>query len=146
MDSKLTQYRKSETESKSVAELIVMVYDGAIDNLKKAAELYKAENMQDGYEAMEKAKRFVVHLYTTLDEEKGGEVAANLSEMYAYLIERMNFIQATKDIETINNSIDMLSNIKEGWVGLAEQAKSGQLKNSNNSVDTVRKKSLSISV
>ncbi len=146
MDSKLTQYRKSETESKSVAELIVMVYDGAIDNLRKAAELYKADKMQDGYEAMEKAKRFVVHLYTTLDEEKGGEIAANLSEMYAYLIERMNFIQATKDIETINESIDLLSNIKEGWVGLAEQVKSGQLKNSNNSADIVQKKRLSISV
>ena len=146
MDSKLTQYRKSETGNKSVPELIVMVYDGAIDNLKKAAEFYKAENMQDGYEAMEKAKRFVVHLYTTLDEEKGGEIAANLSELYAYLIERMNFVQATKDIETINDSIDVLSNIMEGWVGLAEQTKSGQKKNSNNSVDTIQKKGLSISV
>ena len=139
------QYRKSETENKSAAELIIMVYDGAIDNLKKAAELYKTEKMQDGYEAMEKAKRFVVHLYTTLDEEKGGEVASNLSAMYAYVIERMNFIQATKDIETINEAINILSNIREGWVGLAEQEKSGQKKNNSNLGDAVQKKGLSIS-
>ena len=145
MDEKLMQYRKSETENKSVAELIIMVYDGAIDNLKKAAELYKTEKMQDGYEAMEKAKRFVVHLYTTLDEEKGGEVAANLSAMYAYVIERMNFIQATKDIETINEAINILSNIREGWVGLAEQEKSGQKKSNSNLGDAVQKKGLSIS-
>ena len=145
MDEKLNQYRKSETENKSVPELIIMVYDGAIDNLKKAVELYKAEKMQDGYEAMEKAKRFVVHLYTTLDEEKGGEIAANLSAMYAFIIERMNFVQATKDIKTINESIDLLSNIKEGWVGLAEQVKSGQKKNGENMGVTVQKKGLSIS-
>jgi len=146
MDEKLSQYRKSETENKTVPELIVMVYDGAIDNLKKAVELYKAEKMQDGYEAMEKAKRFVVHLYTTLDEEKGGDIAANLSDMYAYIIERMNFVQATKDIKTIKESIDLLSNIREGWVGLAEQVKSGQKKNGENMGVTVRKKGLSISV
>lgn len=146
MDEKLSQYRKSETENKTVPELIVMVYDGAIDNLKKAVELYKAEKMQDGYEAMEKAKRFVVHLYTTLDEEKGGDIAANLSDMYAYIIERMNFVQATKDIKTIKESIDLLSNIREGWVGLAAQVKSGQKKNGENMGVTVRKKGLSISV
>lgn len=146
MDEKLSQYRKSETENKTVPELIVMVYDGAIDNLKKAVELYKAEKMQDGYEAMEKAKRFVVHLYTTLDEEKGGDIAANLSDMYAYIIERMNFVQATKDIKTIKESIDLLSNIREGWVGLAAQVKSGQKKNGENMGVTIRKKGLSISV
>ena len=145
MNEKLKQYRKSETENKTVPELIIMVYDGAIDNLRKAAELYKAEKMQDGYEAMEKAKRFVVHLYTTLDEEKGGDIAANLSAMYAYIIERMNFVQATKDIKTINDAIDLLSNIKEGWVGLAKQQKSGQKNNNDNLGATIQKKGLSIS-
>lgn len=145
MNEKLQQYRKSETENKSVIELIIMVYDGAIDNLKKASELYKNEKMQSGYETMEKAKRFVVHLYTTLDEEKGGEVAANLSTMYAYVIERMNFIQATKDIDTIKEIISVLSNIKEGWVGLAEQEKKGQVKSKNNLGATTPKKGLSIS-
>jgi len=145
MNEKLKQYRKSETENKTVPELIIMVYNGAIDNLRKAAELYKAEKMQDGYETMEKAKRFVVHLYTTLDEEKGGEVAANLSAMYAYVIERMNFVQATKDLQTINELVDVLSNIKEGWVGLAEQVKSGKRKNGENMGVTVKKKGLSIS-
>ncbi len=146
MDEKLSQYRKSETENKSVAELIIMVYDGAIDNLKKAAKHYETEKMQDGFESMEKAKRFVVHLYTTLDEEKGGEVAANLSAMYAYLIERMNFVQSTKDIKTINDSIDILSNIKEGWIGLAEQEKSGKKKSGGNLDNAIKKKRLSISV
>ncbi|MCP4706331.1 MAG: flagellar export chaperone FliS [candidate division Zixibacteria bacterium] len=145
MNEKLQQYRKSETEKKTVTELIIMVYDGAIDNLKKASEFYNNDKMQDGYEAMEKAKRFVVHLYTTLDEEKGGEVAENLSKMYAYIIERMNFIQATKDIETIDESISLLSNIKEGWVGLAEQEKKGQLKNNNNLGAAIPKKGLSFS-
>lgn len=145
MDEKLSQYRKSDTENKSVPELIIMVYDGAVDNLKAAAKLYKAEKMQDGYEAMEKAKRFVVHLYTTLDEEKGGDVAVNLSKMYAYIIERMNFIQATKDIKTIDEAIGLLSNIREGWVGLAEQVKSGQKKNDKNTGVMAQKKGLSIS-
>jgi len=123
MDNKVNSYKKVDTFGKSGLELVVMVYDGAIASLSQAADYYEKEDNQAGFDAIEKAKRFVVHLYTTLDEEKGGEIAANLGSIYAYLTERMNFIQSTKDIAAIDNAIAMLRNIREGWVQLSQQIK-----------------------
>ena len=144
MNGKLKQYQVSETLSKSVPELIIMVYGGAVDSLKNAAEYFKDNNYQGGYEAIEKAKKFMVHLYTTLDMNRGGEIAANLSNLYAFLIERMNFIQATKDIQTIDNSIEILENIKEGWIGLADQKKASRSKSAgDNNLSKNKKQGLS---
>ncbi len=123
MNQKLQNYQATDTLGKSVPELIIKVYDGAIYNFAKAIEFYKAGNSQDGFESMEKAKRFVVHLYTTLDKEKGGEIAENLSRLYAYIVERINFAEATKDITTIEDSILILNNVKEGWAELVKETK-----------------------
>ena len=95
---------------------------------------------------MEKAKKFLVHLYTTLDEEKGGDIAQNLSRLYAYLIERVNFIEATKDIKTIEECKGILQNIREGWVGLAHQKKSEVGVKGASSPPGATRKNLSVSI
>ncbi len=145
MSQKLELYRNLSTLNKSAAELIVMVYDGAIDNLQNAAKMYQNEELQTGYEAIEKAKRFIVHLYTTLDETKGGDIAVNLSKMYAHLIDRMNLVQATKDIKIIEDSVGILQNIKKGWTGLVELEKARQNEKRLNEPEKKHSANLSVS-
>ena len=101
MNQKLQNYQAIDTLGKSMPELIIKVYDGAIYNFAKAIEFYKADNFQDGYDSMEGAKKFIVHLYTSLDKKRGGEIAENLSKLYAYIVERISFVEATKDIASI---------------------------------------------
>lgn len=145
MNQKLQNYQAIDTLGKSVPELIIKVYDGAIYNFAKAIEFYKAENLEDGFESMEKAKKFIVYLYTSLDKEKGGEIAENLSRLYAFIVERISFAEATKDIASIEDSIHILNNIKEGWVQLVKdtRAKSETLTPISNAASI---KSVSISV
>jgi len=123
VNKKLADYQAADTLGKSSVELVVKVYDGAVGSLKQAAQAYRDENTEKGYELIEKAKRFVVHLYTTLDMDKGGEVSQNLSKLYVYVIEKLNIVQATKDLSLIENCIKVLSNVREGWGELAKQAK-----------------------
>jgi len=123
MKEKIRNYQLVATLGKSAPELIVKVYDGAIGNLEQASEYYGREDFQRGYEKMETARKFIVHLYTTLDLEKGGEIAAKLSQLYAFIVEKIDIVQATKDISAIRNSIEILSNIREGWVQLAKNLK-----------------------
>ena len=123
MNKKIMNYQAADTLGRSSVELVVKVYDGAISSLKQAAEAYTSNDFARGYELIEKAKRFVVHLYTTLDEDKGQDIARNLSQLYAYVIEKMNIVQATKDLDIIEESISVLSNVRMGWEQLAEQLK-----------------------
>jgi flagellin-specific chaperone FliS len=80
MDGKLSTYRTIDTLGKSQVDLILQVYDGAIAAFRAAAEHYVSGELQGGYEQLERARKLLVHLYTTLDQGKGGEAPAEPDE------------------------------------------------------------------
>lgn len=118
MEGKLETYRRVDTLGKSQLDLILQVYDGAIKSFRTARDHYEREESQAGYEEMERAKRFVTHLYTTLDMEQGGEVATNLSRLYVFVISQSYVIQATKDTAQLDAITNVMMNLREGWRGL----------------------------
>ena len=126
MNSNLKNYENVSTLGMSQLDLVLKVYDGAIASFKVAAELYKAGNSMKGYEQLEKSKRFITHLYTTLDPDKGGEIAEKLGKIYAFLLNQTNLVQATKELKIIDDNIVILGNIREGWLFLKQQQKESQ--------------------
>ena len=120
MDGTLATYRAVDTHGKSQLELILQVYDGALAAYREAARFYQKQDFNAGYESLEKAKRFVVHLYTTLDPEKGGQIAEQLSKLYAYVVNQTNVVEATKDLSQIDDIISVVENLRLGWSGLKE--------------------------
>jgi len=120
-------YRKTDTQGKSQLDLVIQVYDGALDAYREAKDCYQRENFQEGYERLEKGKRFLVHLFTTLDFDRGGEVAQQLGQLYSFCINETNVLEATKETAKIDDIINVLNNLREGWSGLRrQQAESGQ--------------------
>jgi len=145
MSVQLKNYHAADTMGRSMPELVVKVYDGAIGSLHQAREYYRAEKLQAGYESMEKVKKFIVHLYTTLDEEKGGEIAEKLAKIYVYIMEQINIIQATKDLKMIDDAIEILNNVRDGWVQLVENVNLDKSKEKeSNSEQPTRSLSLSV--
>lgn len=126
MDGKLNTYRTIDTLGKSQLDLILQVYDGAISAFRQAADAYGEEQFDRGYEAMQRARKFLVHLYTTLDQDKGQEIAQSLGKLYTYLICQIDVAQATKDLDIISSSIRVLENLKSGWKGLKAQQPTAQ--------------------
>ena len=137
-------YQAGDTLSKTGPELVVKVYEGAISCLRQAIEQYKSNDRSTGYESLEQTKKFIVHLYTTLDEEKGGEIAEQLSRLYVFVLEQINMVQATGKVSLIDDLLEVLGNLRDGWMQLAEQhnGKSANKKEQNIS----ERKTLSISV
>jgi len=121
MDGKLSTYQTVNVNGQTQLDLILTVYRGAIDNYRAAADLYKTENFQSGHEKMDKANKFVTHLYTTLDPEEGGEVADHLGKLYAFILNQSNVARATKDLGMIDDIISVLDNLRLGWTGLKEK-------------------------
>lgn len=121
MNEATAAYKQSDILGKSQLDLVIKVYDGAIEAYKSARKAYEAENNNDGYEQLQRAKRFVTHLYTTLDMEKGGEIAGQLSRIYAFVLNQTNVVEATKDLKQIDDNVNILDNLRQGWLGLKEQ-------------------------
>ncbi|MFH1687160.1 MAG: flagellar export chaperone FliS [bacterium] len=121
MDDQLGTYRTMETHGKSQLDLILQVYNGAIKAYETASAKLANQEFDAGREELEKAKRFVVHLYTTLDTEQGGEVADNLSQLYAFVVNESNVVAATKDTGRIDDIVSILDNLRQGWQELRQQ-------------------------
>lgn len=121
MDGALKTYKQSETLGKSQLDLIIMVFDGAISAFTKARQAIAKNDMATVHSELERARRFVVHLYTTLDTEGGGEIARQLGQLYSFVINQTSVIEATKDLALIDDNITVLGNVRQGWVALKKQ-------------------------
>lgn len=121
MKTTLNTYRAVDTHGKSQLDLIIQVYDGAIAAFRAAAQCYRGDGPSHGHEQLDRAKRFLVHLYTTLDLERGAEVAQNLAKLYAFAIQQTDMVRATKDLVVIDDIVSILDNLRIGWISLREE-------------------------
>ena len=121
MAGKVTEYQRNDTLGKSQIDLVIKVYDGAINAFKTAKNNYKENEPQKGYEQLEKVRKFITHLYTTLDFKQGGEIAEKLSKLYVFILTQLDVIEATKDLKKIDDNIKILNNLRSGWTGIKQQ-------------------------
>ena len=70
-------YRKASVNTLDQNKLIIMLYDGAIKQSVFAVEYIKKNDIEKAHNALVKAKHIVAELMSSLNMEKGGEVAKN---------------------------------------------------------------------
>ena len=66
-------------------------------------------------EAIGKAVRLIGHLNDSLDMGRGGEVAANLRNLYLYMLDRLTEANLTNNPQRVAEVADLLRQIKGGW-------------------------------
>ena len=120
MKNSVSAYQKNDTLGKSPIELVLKVYNGAISSFEQAKTAIGKNDTELTQTHLEKARKFITHLYTTLNMEEGGEIALQLSQLYSFIINQINIIEATKDLSLIDDNIQVLKNLQEGWVELKD--------------------------
>jgi len=123
MDRGFNTYKKINTMGMSQLDLILTVYRGAIGYLDQAQTHFNEGKLSEGRTVCEKARKCMVHLYTTLDMDKGGAIAAQLGQLYAFVIQQIDLAVASKSCDLIDEVKSILGTIKSAWEGLKEQEK-----------------------
>jgi flagellar secretion chaperone FliS len=123
MNHQISTYADVDTLGRSQVELILKVYTGAQTSLEAAHRLYTDGDYTNAYAEVEKARKFIVHLYTTLNFEDGGDVAANLGRMYVFMLSEFDAIEATKNTKHLESCIKILKNMRNGWEGVRDSEK-----------------------
>lgn len=118
MDKQINSYQKAQLEGLSQRDLIVMCYKGAIKYLNDARQRLEGGDTEGFSDLIEKAHRVIFHLYTTLDMQRGGEIAQRLADIYAYLISQIYLLNATKNLEIVDGISRIMSTLREGWEGI----------------------------
>lgn len=60
-------------------------------------------------------------LCASLDMEAGGEIAANLDDLYKYMLQRLLKAHAENDVAILDEVNSLLQEIKTGWDGIKSQ-------------------------
>jgi len=122
MNTGCKAYRNVNTMGMSQLDLILTVYNGAINFLRQARESFENSKSDEGRIYCSRARKCIVHLYTTLDMEKGRDVAESLARLYAFLVERIDQASAIKSIELLKEIENSMATIKQGWEGLKKKS------------------------
>ncbi len=110
------QYQQSQIETASPTRLIVLLYDGAIRFSTLGLEALEAQRYEEQNEYLLKTQRIVTELMSSLDRNRGGEVAANLYRIYTYLIEQLVRANMQDDAAQLREAIHTLTDLRETWI------------------------------
>jgi flagellar protein FliS len=100
--------------------LIVMLFDGALEAIAQARGAIRDKQVDLKVKAITKALGIVDEgLKASLDLRSGGEIAVNLSNVYAYISTRLVYANLRNDDAALEECAKLLSPLREAWVGIA---------------------------
>jgi flagellar protein FliS len=108
----------SATTQASVAnrvELIQMLFDGLIDSLSAARGHIEHQAIEEKSKALTRASRILVGLQSALDFGQGGDLAANLHELYGYAIRRLLHVNIHNDLQVLQEIHSLMTEVREAW-------------------------------
>jgi|GEM_PF-633801 len=108
-------YMKTNVLTSDPGRLVLMCYEGAIDNLKIADKKLAQRDYDGKSKSLAKARDFIEELLFALNFERGGAIARNLDSLYNYMLRRIIHADLRKDSDAIREITSMLSELKEAW-------------------------------
>lgn len=100
--------------------LIQMLLEGGLQRIAQAKGAMEYGNIALKGELIGKAMGIIGGLREAVDTEKGGEIAANLDNLYAFMQQRLSQANLKNDPSMLDDVAKLLREIKEGWDGIRQ--------------------------
>jgi flagellar protein FliS len=108
-------YRRAEINTLSQRDLLVRLYQGAERFLTHARNGMAKGEIESAHAGCQKAKAIFNELASTLDLEKGGDIARQLKELYLFLILRTVEANLRKDPAIIDQLLPIVATLRSAW-------------------------------
>lgn len=115
-------YRSVDLEAKAASsspyELVLMLFDGLLDELARARGHIEGKRFQQKGRSLEKCLNILNGLSSALDYEAGGELVQGLARLYDYCIYRLSEVSVSLSLEGLDEVVRLLGVLREGWEGV----------------------------
>lgn len=111
----------SGVESASPHRLIQMLFEGALERIAQAKGAMAQNQIARKGELISKAAAIVGGLQGSLNDKEGGALAANLDELYDYIIRRLGQANYENKSEYLDECGRLLGEIKTAWDAIGSQ-------------------------
>ncbi|MES0874082.1 flagellar export chaperone FliS [Sinimarinibacterium thermocellulolyticum] len=98
---------------------VAMLYDGVIERLMMARGAVLRGEVAVKLRTLDSALAIVEHLRLGLDRDAGGAIARNLDALYDYIGRRLVEANARDRVETLDEVLALLRQLKSAWDGIA---------------------------
>ncbi len=120
------QYRQTQVMTSSRVQIVVLLYDAAIQSIELARAGIEANNPKDKGRFLGRAISIIGELNSVLDFEQGGEIARSLHRLYEYMLSELVMANARNDVRRLEGPLRSLTTLREGWREIAAQQQQPQ--------------------
>jgi flagellar secretion chaperone FliS len=116
-------YKQQEILSSSRGDLLLMLYDGCIKQLRLARMHLAESNMEGSHNSLMKAQAILAHLMNDLDMSY--EISIPLMQLYRFYHQELTEANIHKDDSKIVPVLDMLADLRNTWQIAVRSQKTG---------------------
>ena len=121
--SHASSYRRldveTSVESANPHKLIALLLDGAIASINRARGAIAAGDIAARGEAITRAIRIVDEGLRAALDDRGGEIAKRLRDLYDYITHRLLAASLNNDAAPLDEAASLLGEIQAGWSQIA---------------------------
>jgi flagellar secretion chaperone FliS len=116
------QYKQTAVKTANRGQIVIMLYEGAIQNVKKATIAVEKKDIKTKGMAIGKAHDIINELLNTLDFEVGGKIAQDLERLDNFMTEQLVKANLDSSKEPLQTVQKLLETLLEGWRGAVSTA------------------------
>lgn len=109
------QYQQTQIMTASSVQIVVLLYDAAIQSIELARVGIESNNINDKGRFLGRAISIVGELNSVLDFERGGEIAVSLRRLYEYILSELIAANARNSAGHLDGPLRCLKTLREGW-------------------------------
>jgi len=114
-------YKNMQITSASPTQILILLYEGAITNVKKAALAIDNKNIAEKGKYIGKAHDIINELSVSLNHEVGGDIAKELERLYNFMVTQLlkaNMENSKEPLISVQKNLEILL---DGWRGAVTQ-------------------------
>ncbi|MCS7263877.1 MAG: flagellar export chaperone FliS [Armatimonadetes bacterium] len=115
-------YLQQMVETSTPIQLIGLLFRLGSDLMNEAEKALSERDFEKADEALTKAQKVVAELISSLDTDKGGEIAVNLNRLYTFVWERLLHANLRKSVQPLQDAKEIWTQLRQLW----EQVESRQ--------------------
>lgn len=121
----LGTYETVQTITADPGRIVVTLFDGAARFIRQAQRALDRRDLPRFAASVSRAHAIIAELSNVLDREKGGELAATLGRLYAFMLRHLTEGLVTKSRRHLDEVLVPLQAIREGFEGAVEARRRG---------------------
>ena len=120
--SNAASYREMEILSAPPERLVVLLFDHLVINLHRVRIAIDANDVTLRTVSLTKARNILGELLSTLDFDKGGNIAKDLGSVYRFLLGELTEVGTQRNGKHVERLTQVAETLREGFTGAATMA------------------------